>query len=157
MKDQSKYRLALIHQRFAPRRAAAESTGESFAEAFVRVRDALLRPLMEEVAAELRGLGHAPSISIEPIEHEGRRCAPAIALALGIAGVTGRRNEIVFAVIRWTVGGKADDDPEVLAYQQKDRTPFDLFRYAHPDDITADAVEQLLVDATESLFAQNAR
>jgi hypothetical protein len=157
VKDQSKYRIALIHQRFGRKSDPSETAAETFENAFVRVRDQVIRPVMEELVAELRGLGHAPRISLEAVDHEGRTCQPAISLALGIRGAVDDRNRIVFAVIRWRIGGKPNDDPEVLAFHQKDRVPFDLFRYMRPDEITADNVEQLLVDSTESLFAQNAR
>jgi hypothetical protein len=156
LKEQNKQRLELIHRRFAPQVALVEPTGETFEEAFVRVRDAVLRPVMDEVARELTALGHAPTISCDPVPHEGRVAEHAIALGLGIRGAPpSRKNHVVFGVMRWAPGGKAAPEPEVLAFHEKDTTPFDLFRYPHPDAITADAVEQLLVDSIESLFAQN--
>lgn len=156
MKEQNKNRLALIHQRFGRREAAPAHGGETFEQRFERVRAEIIAPVMEEVAAELRALGHAPEIAIEPVDHEGRRCDSAIALRLGIRGVSGRLNHIAFAVIRWKIGGKTEETPEVLAFHQKDQMAFDLFRYAEPEEITKDIVEQLLVDSVESLFAQNA-
>ena len=157
MKDQSKNRLALIHQRFARHAPAPESSRETFERAFERTRDEVIRPVMEEIAAELRALGHAPEISVDPVDHEGRTCSPAIALRLGIRGVTGRRNHVVFAVIHWKIGNRPTETQEVLAFHGKDETPFDLFRYMSPGEITKDVVEQVLVDSIEGLFAQNAR
>lgn len=156
MRDQNKNRLALIDQRFGRREAPAEPAGETFEQRFDRAVAEVIRPVMEEVAAELASLGHAPEVSIEPVDHEGRRCDRAIALRLGIRGVSGRPNFIALAVIRWKIGGRAEDKPEVLAFHQKDRVPFDLIRFASPEEITRDVVEQLLVDSVESLFAQNA-
>ena len=157
MKEQSKNRIHLIHQRFAKHDAPPGPTREAFAEAFVRVREAVIRPVMEDVAAELRSLGHQPEISIEPVDHEGRICQPAIALRLGLRGAPKRKNHVVLAVIDWKVGGMAVETPEVLAFHAKEETPFDLFRFARPDDVTGDVVEQLLVDSIEALFALNTR
>ncbi len=157
MRDQNKNRLALIHRRFGQRDAPPSPPTRTFEQRFARVREEVIQPVMEEVAAELRALGHAPEISTDPVEHEGLRCDHAIALRLGIRGVRDRLNHIALAVIRWKIDGKAEETPEVLAFHQKDRVPFDLFRYASPEDITKDIVEQLLVDSVESLFAQNAR
>lgn len=156
MKDQNRNRLALIHQRFARREAAASTTVETFEQRFARVAREVIQPVMEDVATELRALGHTPELSTDPVEHEGRRCPDAIALRLGIRGVGGRLNHVVFAVIRWKIGGKTEETPEVLAFHQKDRMAFDLSRYDGPEEITRDIVEQLLVDSVESLFAQNA-
>jgi hypothetical protein len=156
VKDQNKNRLALIHQRFAPREGARHASAETFEQRFLRVARDTIEPVMEDVASELRALGHAPEISHDPVDHEGRRCGDAIALRLGIRGVHGRKNHIVFAVIRWKIGGKTEETPEVLAYHEKDRMAFDLARYDAPEEITKETVEQLLVDSVESLFAQNA-
>lgn len=158
MREQTKQRLEMIHRRFAPQVAPEAPTGETFEEAFARVREAVLRPVLEDVAAELRALGHAPEVSCEPVTHEGRVAEHAIALRLGIRGApSSRKNHVVFGVLRWAPGGKPAPEPEVLAFHEKDTTPFDLFRWAHPDAITADAAEQLLVDSIEALFAQNRR
>jgi hypothetical protein len=152
VKDASRNRLALIHQRFSSRIAPHDDGEETFELAFDRARESVIQPVMEEIAEALRELGHAPAVHVGPVAHEGRIYAPAVALRLGMRGAAGAKNHVVFAVIRW----KGSDGPEVLAFHEKDRTPFDLFRYPHPREITKDRVEQLLLDSIESLFAQNA-
>lgn len=157
MKDHNRARLAIIHQRFAPKARAAAAGGETFEQAFARVCDRVLVPVLEDVAAELRALGHAPEVVVGPVDHDGGRCDPAVALRLGIRNATGRSNVIALGVIRWRLSGKSNDDPEVLAFHVKDAVAFDLFRFKHPDELRPDVVEQLVVDSVEALFAQNAR
>jgi hypothetical protein len=156
VKDQTKNRLAIIDARFARRGAAPAVEQETFEQAFLRVRDTVILPVMAELAAELRGLGHAPEILTTPVAHEDRVCAPAIALALGVRGSRAAKNQVVFAVIRWKPSGESEEGPEVLAFHVKDATPFDLFRYMSPDELDRDKVEQLVVDSIEALFAQSA-
>jgi hypothetical protein len=144
--DQNRNRLALITQRFAARDAARRGADRrAFEEAFLRVRDAVIRPVLEEVAEALRGAGHAPRVSDDEAEER-----PSVELHLGIRGRCAR-NLVGYALI------ERRGAPEVLAYLDVDRPCLDLMRYAHPSEITAERVEQLVVDAVEHIFACNAR
>lgn len=147
MKELTRERLALITARHAARsaeRAAAEEGG--FVDAFARLCDRLLLPLMQEFAAELRSAGHAPEIVRDPTAEPSR-----IELLLGLKTARGGRNAIGFAVFR-----RADGRLEVIAYQEVRPPHFDLARFAHPDDVRADVAEQLVLDAIEHLLACNA-
>jgi len=147
VKDHNRHRLALIDARFGDRRGAPPST-EAFEGLFARACEAVIRPVMEDVAAELAKLGHAPRISTEALGHEGDSIAPCIALHLGLRGRGEGSGYVAFGVVH---DGAA---PEVLAWLVAEPTPFDLQRYTRPDAISADQVEQLLIDAIEQLFAR---
>ncbi|EYF00207.1 hypothetical protein [Chondromyces apiculatus] len=149
MREHNLNRLALIDARFG-RATAVEGAEEAFDEAFLRVREAVLRPVMEDVAGELRKLGHAPRIAVEDLDHEGDPMRSCIVLHLGKRGRGEASGYVAFGVVR---DGPA---PEVLAWLMAPPTPFDLLRYAHPDRIDEGHVEQLLVDAIEQLFARSA-
>jgi len=66
---------------------------------------------------------------------------------VGMRGRDSFSGFVAFGVLRWSAV------PEVLAWLVVPPTPFDLLRYAHPREIQTDHVEQLLIDATEHLFA----
>ncbi|WP_437613853.1 hypothetical protein WMF20_13540 [Sorangium sp. So ce834] len=106
----------------------------------------MLRPPMEEFAAELRKAGHAPRIVID----EGHD-TPSIELALGLREAKASRNVVGFCVIRWT-----GYPLQILAYLEVNPTPFDLERFARAADIGPDRVEQLLVEAIEQIMVCNA-
>lgn len=121
----------------------AASARGPFDDAFRRVRDAVIRPVMEACAAELRAGGHAPAITMD----EGSE-TPSIALHAGLRGARPDADNVVaFCVIH------RSGVPEVLSYLTATPPPMDLQRYASPDEITADHVEQLVVDALEQIFA----
>jgi hypothetical protein len=146
MKDHNRYRLALIDARFG-RTNPASSEVEAFDDAFLRVCNDVIRPLMNDVASELEKLGHSPRIEAGKLSHEGQWIFPTLALYVGMRDRGDHSGYVAFGVIR------AGSVPEVLAWLVVPPRPFDLLRYAHPNEIQADHVEQLLVDATEHLFA----
>jgi hypothetical protein len=146
MKEHNRHRLALIDARFA-KTNDERSLGEAFDDAFLRVSNDVIRPVMNDVAAELEKLGHSPRIETARLSHEGNVVFPTIALHVGMRGRGEHSGYVAFGVAR---DGSV---PEVLAWLVVPPRPFDLLRYAHPDEIQADHVEQLLVDATEHLFA----
>jgi hypothetical protein len=146
MKEHNRYRLALIDARFG-RPTTQASDGEAFDDAFLRVSQEVIRPVMEEVASELEKLGHAPRIEMGKLKHENAWISPAIGLYVGMRGRDSFSGFVAFGVLRWSAV------PEVLAWLVVPPTPFDLLRYAHPREIQTDHVEQLLIDATEHLFA----
>jgi hypothetical protein len=146
VKEHNLHRLALIDARFG--RTKTDPSGvEAFDDAFVRVSNEVIRPVMADVASELEKLGHAPRIETGKLLHEGDWISPTISLHLGLHGRGEHSGYVAFGVLRW------EAVPEVLAWLMVPPTPFDLQRYAHPSDLHADHLEQLLVDATEHLFA----
>jgi len=146
VKDHNRHRLALIDARFGRPKLDLSGT-EAFEDAFLRVSNAVIRPVMEDVAAELEKLGHAPHIATGKLEHEGASIFPAIALYLGMRGRGEHSGYVALGVTR------EGTTLEVLAWLVVPPRPFDLQRYQHPDAIDANHVEQLLVDATEHIFA----
>ena len=145
MKEQNKNRLATITGRYATRqREKAVLDRRAFDAAFVEAREKVLRPVFEDIAAELRSAGH-----IATIVDDGAKETPSIELVLGIGGGKPKDegDRIAFVVIT------RREKPEVLAYLVVKPPPMDLVRYAAPADIRAEEVEQLLVDAVEHVFA----
>lgn len=146
MKEHNRHRLALIDARFG-RTNEERADGEAFDDAFLRVANDVIRPVMNDVIAELEKLGHSPRIETGRLPHEGNSIFPAIALYIGMRGRGEHSGYVAFGVAR---EGTTTD---VLAWLVVPPRPFDLLRYAHPNEIVADHVEQLLIDATEHLFA----
>lgn len=144
MKEASRHRLGLMLKRYDARLTEkAVRARAPFEEAFRRVREAVIRPVMEAAAAELRAGGHAPRIAID----EGND-TPNIVLAAGLRSASpDAHNVVAFCVIQRRAA------PEVLSYLTATPPAMDLQRYASPDEITADHVEQLVVDSLEQIFA----
>lgn len=147
MKESNREKLALIDARFGRKSASLPSA--DFEAAFLHLRRTILQPLMQEMALELRRLGHEPRIDEEAKQHEGERISPCITLHLGLA----QRGERAGTISLGVVVGK--EPREVLAWLVAPPTPFDLGHYAHPNEINADHAEQLLMNAVEHLFAHS--
>jgi hypothetical protein len=147
MNEQNRLRLERLTARYERRlREAAGPDEQAFLAAFAALSERLLRPQMEEVAAELRKAGHDSRVVTDEGPHR-----PGIELALGLRSGRIRRNVVGFGVLRW------EGYPlQILAYLEVDPPPFDLERFAAAEEITADRVEQLLVDAVEHLLSVNA-
>lgn len=146
MKEQNRFRLERLSKRFAKRVAdKSEAREEEFLRAFEEARERVLSPLMEEFAVALREAGHDSRVVLDSGPH-----APSVELSLGLAGGKASRNAVGFAVIRWK-----GYPLQVLAYLEANPPPFDLFRYAHPSEIQADAAEQIVIDAIEHLMTCN--
>ncbi|WP_437602150.1 hypothetical protein [Sorangium sp. So ce590] len=147
MKEHNRLRIERLTARYARRIEAARAPAEvDFLREFDDLRERLLRPPMEELAAELRRAGHAPRIVID----EGHD-TPSIELALGLRDARASRNVVGFCVIRWT-----GYPLQILAYLEVNPTPFDLERFARAADIGPDRVEHLLVEAIEQIIVCNA-
>ncbi|MGK3994103.1 hypothetical protein [Sorangium sp. So ce1024] len=145
MRDHSKHRLALITGRYAARqREKQEGDRQAFDDAFRAARDAVIRPVLEEIAAELRAAGHAPRVACDEAPE-----TPSVELLLGIRGASAapRGDLIAFSVIQRRAA------PEILVYLVVRPPPMDLLRFASADEITAVQVEQLAIDAIEHIFA----
>jgi hypothetical protein len=143
VREHSKHRLALITKRYAARQDEKRvGDRRAFDDAFRAARDAVIRPVLEEIAAELGRAGHAPRVACDAA-HE----TPSIELVLGVAGAHGSEDRVVFSVI------KRRESPEILAYLVVHPPPMDIVRFASADELTPDQVEQLVVDAVEHIFA----
>ncbi|WP_437579685.1 hypothetical protein [Sorangium sp. So ce887] len=147
MKEHNRLRIERLTARYARRIEAARAPAEvDFISEFEDLRERVLRPPMEELAAELRRAGHAPRIVID----EGHD-TPSIELALGLRDAKASRNVVGFCVIRWT-----GYPLQILAYLEVNPTPFDLERFARAADVGPDRVEHLLVEAIEQIMVCNA-
>jgi hypothetical protein len=145
VKEHSRNRLALITDRYAARQQEKqEGDRPAFHDAFRAARDAVIRPVFQEIADELAKAGHAPLIV-----DDGARETPSIELSLGIKGAppVPSADRIGFSVI------ERREQPEILAYLVVRPPPMDIVRYASADEINAYAVEQLVIDAIEHIFA----
>ncbi len=145
MREHSRHRLSLITGRYAARQVdKQERDRKAYDDAFRAARDGVIRPVLEEIAAELRAAGHAPRVAYDEA-HE----APSVELVLGIRGVSASpgMDLVGFSVIA------RREIPEILAYLVVKPPPMDLLRFAAPAEITAYQVEQLVIDAVEHIFA----
>jgi hypothetical protein len=103
-------------------------------------------PVLEECAASLRSAGHAARV----VRDEGR-AKPSIELLLGLRRAKASSNLVGFAVARW------EGHPlQILAYLEVSPPKFDLERFASADEVKADRVEQMAVDAIEHIISCNA-
>lgn len=145
MKEQNLHRLDLITGRLARRQEQkAQGSREEYERAFREVREAVIRPVLDEIAEALRARGHGTSVAVDEAAER-----PSVELVLGIAGApaTARGDRVSFVVIERRVG------LEVLAYLTVKPPAMDIVRYARPEEITRDEVEQLVIDAVEHVFA----
>lgn len=145
MDDSSRHRISLITARYAARQAEKhEDDRAAFDESFRAVAAAIIRPVMDEIASQLRQAGHAPRVAIDEF-----RETPSIELVLGIHGAPplDGADRVGFAVIN------RRGRPEVLVYLVVRPPPMDIVRFESPREITADFVEQKLVDSLEHIFA----
>lgn len=147
MKEQNRLRLERLTARYDERIRSASAPEEAqFLAAFRELCDHVLRPQMDEFAAELRKAGHDARV----IVHDDPK-SPGIELALGLRDGKGSRNVVGFSVIRWS-----KYPLQILAYLEVNPPPFDLERFASAEDIQAERVEQLITDAIEHIVMCNA-
>jgi len=147
MFEHNRLRLERLAARYEARLAAASPADEAaFLRSFVDLRDRVLRPVLEDCAEPLRRAGNDPRILVDEGHHR-----PSIELALGLCRATATRNRVGFAVLRW------EGYPlQILAYLEVSAPPFDLERFSRAEELTADRVEQMAVDAIEHIIMVNA-
>ena len=147
MREDNRLRIERLSARYEQRvRAAAAPDEADFLGAFAALSARVLRPQMEELAVLLRAAGHQSRVVLD----EGP-ATPSIELALGLRRGTGTRNVVGFSVLRWS-----GYPLQILAYLEIGPPPFDLERFASADEIGAERVEQILVDAVEQILSVNA-
>ena len=108
-------------------------------------RDEVLRPVMEEVGAQLRRQATASACA------GGAEASPAVDFRVLIAGRGDSKDTIRFFAHKDTVRGW-----QVIAEIELKRSPVELTRFEVAEEITRDVAEQLLVDAVEQMFASTA-
>lgn len=147
MREHNRLRIERLTARYARRIEETRAPAEAdFLREFDELRERVLRPQMEEVAAELCKAGHGARIVLD----EGHE-KPSIELALGLRGGKGSRNVVGFCVIRW-----AGYPLQILAYLEVHPPPFDIERFARAADIGPERVEHILVEAVEHILLCNA-
>jgi hypothetical protein len=147
MLEHNRLRLSRLTARYATRLREGEAVDEAaFLAAFEEVCAVVVGPVFEECAAALRLAGHAARVARD----EGS-ATPCIELVLGLKRARAIRNVVGFAVARW------EGYPlQILAYLEVNPPKFDLERFASADEIKADRVEQMAVDAIEHVISCNA-
>jgi hypothetical protein len=147
MLEQNRLRLERLTARYATRIREGEPVDEAaFLERFEDLCARVVGPVFEECAAELRRAGHAARVARD----EGEE-TPSIELVLGLRRAKATSNVVGFAVARW------EGYPlQILAYLVVSPPKFDLERFASADEVKADRVEQMTVDAIEHVISCNA-
>jgi hypothetical protein len=147
VKEHNRLRLERLTTRYTQRiRAELPPEEADFLREFDELREQVLRPQMEDLAAELRKAGHDARVVLD-----GGPDQPSVELALGLSGGRGSRNVVGFSVIRWK-----GHPLQILAYLAVNPPAFDLERYARAADVVPERIEQLLVDAVEHVIVCNA-
>ena len=149
MDEVSRLRIRRMAERWDRRRAelgvAAASLEAERAEAFVRelarVREAVLRPVLDAVAEELRRAGH-------DLRVEAGDDPPRLDVFVLVRGRSGSKDQIQLEIRDDRVRGR-----ELVAELVLKRSPVELARWAWPGEITPEVAERLFVDALEALFA----
>ncbi len=157
MKEQTRLQLSRITARYERQRIAlgdAEREAEKEAAFFAEVSQiyaSVLRPIIEEIGAELRLAGHDYRIEDAPAVDDDSSAArsPRLHLHLLVRGRTGSKDLIQF-LVRNRGGGEG---LELIAELVLKRSPVELAHYGTPSDLTADVAEHLLVEAIEQLLA----
>ena len=146
MHELSRLRLSRITTRHAKLTAEGQRDAESdaaFLAGFARARDEVLRPVMEEVGAQLEAAGYGFRISLDSTEG-----SPAVDFHIVIPGRDDFKDTIRFFAHKDALRGW-----QVIAEIELKRSPFELTRFEANDQITRDRAEQLIVDAVEQMFA----
>jgi hypothetical protein len=149
MNEQNRARLTRMVARWERQRAAlAQDEAEREREAIfradlARVMATVLRPVIEDIGAELRRAGH--DYRVEEGSPEG---SPRLDLYLLVRGRSGSKDLIQFVVRRDPERGS-----ELIAELVLRGPPFELHRFSSPSELTADLAEHLLVDTVEQILA----
>lgn len=147
MNEQNRLRIERLTARYADRiKARAPTDEEVFLRAFEDLTEKVIRPTLNDMATELRRAGHSPSIVAT-----GDARTPGIELRLGLLHASATSNAVGFAVIRWV-----NYPLQILAYLEVNPPRFDLTRFASPEDVRPEQVEQIVVDAIEHVITCNA-
>jgi hypothetical protein len=152
--EQTRIRLAIIEAKFGKRGARAPSQAELAAERssrfdddFRRARSEVLAPILEEIGAVLTAAGHGHRVALDAGEHR-----PSIELHLLLAGAEGGSTGVIRLFTRTGEARRC----EIIAEVQLGRALVELTRFQEASALTAEVVEQMVVDAVEQVFAYHA-
>ena len=153
MKEQTKIRIDIITSRYARRVTEAGNVGElvaarhaEFLRGFERIRAEVLRPAMEAIGGEFTRAGHGYRVEVDDA---GERLCVDFQLVITAAPSSAKK------VIRLFTGVDKEGRSEVVAEVEMQGNLMELTRFHQIDEITADVVEQMFVDAIEHVFACN--
>lgn len=143
MNEQTRIRLGIITDRYDRRFRGADAAGTEWLVQFASLCDHVLRSAMTEIGSELSRAGHA--CHLEP---STERETPGLDWTIEPRGAPGARRMIrIFARMDERKGW------EILAEVWLSGTPCELTRFAHPNEVTEEVAEHLLVDAVEQVLA----
>lgn len=143
MNEQTRIRLGIITDRYDRRFGGADASASEWLVQFESLCDHVLSSAMNEIGTELSRAGHACHLT-RSMEHG----APGLDWTIEPRGAPGARRMIrVFARNDERKGW------EILAEVWLSGTPCELTRFAHPNEVTGEVAEHLLVDAVEQVLA----
>jgi hypothetical protein len=150
MNEQNRLRLDRIATRHAKRAVQGRTetpikteVDTGFLAAFGRVRDEVLQPVMAEVGLELKAAGHRFRIS-----PGGEAASPAVDFHILLPEPRDSKD-----TIRFLARKDAERGWQVIAELELKGSPVEITRFESAEEITRDVAEQLVVDATEQMFA----
>ena len=146
MHELRKLRLSRITTRHAKLTAEGQRDAESdaaFLAGFARARDEVLRPVMEEVGAQLAAAGYGFRISLG-----GTDGSPSVDFHIVIPNRGASKDTIRFFAHKDEGRGW-----QVIGEIELKRSPVELTRFEATEPVTRDRAEQLIVDAVEQMFA----
>lgn len=143
MNEQTRIRLEIIAARFGLRCGAAAAGEAEWLARYDDARRGVLRTAMTEIGEVLVRDGHRYEVRLD-----AEPTARSIDFAITPAGAGQHERRVRFF---------ARNDPrrgwQVVAELWLSETPSELLRFEQPAELTAEAVEHVLVDALEQLFA----
>jgi hypothetical protein len=155
MNDQNLSRLSRMVARWGRERAEIEQRDRdglqekqaAFLAELEGTYASVLRPVIDDIGAELRQAGH--DCRIEERVEDG---VPRFDLYVVIQGRRGSKDLIQFLV--WT---HPEHGYQLVVELVLRSAPFELRRFHKPSELTADIAEQMIVEAIEQFFASPPR
>ncbi len=143
MNEQNRLRLQRITARHASRTARDRADSDAaFLEGFARASAGVLRPVFEDVGAQLVAAGYGFQIVTG-----GEERSPSIALHVEIPDRGGSRDAIRFFARKYPEKGW-----QVIAELELLR-PVELTRFNEGEPLERDVIEHMVVEALEQMFA----
>ncbi len=147
MNEQTRIRLGIIEARYGKRAGRAASETElaaeralRFDEEFRRAREAVVAPILGEIGAALSASGHGHRVAVDEAATQ-----PSVELYLSPRGVPSGERSVIRLFAR--------AGSEIIAEVELGRTVIELTRFHEASAMSAEVVEQMIVDAVEQLFA----
>ena len=147
MNEQNRLRLQRITARHAKRFAQGRSDADAdaaFLEGFGRVSAGVIRPVFEDVGAQLVEAGYGFRV-----DTGGEERSPFIALHVEIPGRGESRDAVRFFARKYP-----DKGWQVIAELELVR-PVELTRFNEGEPLERDVIEHMVVEALEQMFASS--